>query len=101
MFKRLLITAMVILTLSLPQVCFAETELHKIEDEIGVDKFAHFGAGYFINDQLKRNTHLTAIERVAIVYGLAYAKERWVDPTFDHSDINATVLGAAVYEFKF
>lgn len=99
--KKLMVLLALVLSLSFPQVCSAETELHHLEDVIGVDKCAHFGAGYLINDQLKRHTKLTTIERVLVVYGVAYAKERWVDPEFDSKDIEATVLGATVYEIKF
>jgi len=64
------------------------------------DKTAHFGVGYILNDQLSRHTHLTFIERIGAVYLVAYMKERG-DNTFDQHDINATLLGAVVYQIRF
>lgn len=101
MMKKLIVSGLLMLGVMSTSVCFAETGLHKIEDEIGIDKFAHFGAGYFIADQLKRNTKMTPLERWCTVAAIAYAKERLVDDTIDKRDIAATVLGGTMYEVHF
>jgi hypothetical protein len=89
-----------IITLSV-SVCSAKNVVHKIEDSMPMDKWAHMGVGYIINDQLKRHTHLTTIERLLVVGGVAYAKEKWADGQFDSGDLAATVAGGLFYEIKF
>lgn len=84
-----------------PSVCSAETPLHKVESAVPMDKWVHGFGGYFVNSELKRNTKLTTLERLAVVGAIAYAKEQWVDDTFDKNDIIATMVGALTYEIKF
>ena len=43
----------------LPMTCSAES----LQDRIGTDKCAYFAISYVINDQLHRNTKLSALER--------------------------------------
>lgn len=69
--------------------------LHNIQDSIGTDKFAHFGMGYVISNELQ-HTGMSKLEAVATVAFLAYAKEKWVDDEFTKSDITATVLGGII-----
>lgn len=64
------------------------------------DKVAHFGVGYIINDQLVRHTKLTFIERMTVITGVAYIKERH-DTYIDGKDILATVEGGLFYQIKF
>lgn len=75
--------------------------LHDIQDEIGTDKFAHFGMGYVITDQLQRNVGMSTLEAIATTAFIAYAKEKWVDDTFTGEDITATVLGGLFYQIDF
>jgi hypothetical protein len=89
-----------LITLS-ASVCSAQNVVHKIEDSMPIDKWAHMGVGYIINDQLKRYTHLTTFERVLVVGGVAYAKEKWADEKFDSGDLAATVAGSFCYEIRF
>ena len=84
-----------------PSVCSAETALHKVESAVPADKWIHGFGGYFVNSELKRNTKLTTLERLAVVGAIAFAKEQWVDDSFDKNDILATMCGALVYEVKF
>ncbi len=75
--------------------------LHDIQDDIGVDKFAHAGAGYIIQDQLQRNCYFSALEAFATVALIAYMKEEYVDNDFSKSDIAATAIGGLIYQIEF
>lgn len=75
--------------------------LHDIQDKIGTDKFAHFGMGYVITDQLQRNVGMSTLEAIATTAFIAYAKEKWVDDEFTGEDITATVLGGLFYQIDF
>lgn len=89
MFKRVIILTVLLITVSV--TCFAGS-LHDLQDNIGTDKFAHFGMGYVLSNELQR-TGMSKFEAVATVALIAYAKEKWVDNTFNKNDIGATVLG--------
>lgn len=78
--------------------CFAN-RLHDIQDSIGTDKFAHFGMGYVVSNELQ-HAGMSKIEAVATVAFIAYAKEKWIDDTFSKSDIGATVLGGVIPLYK-
>lgn len=75
--------------------------LHDIQDDIGVDKFAHAGAGYIIQDQLQRNCYFSALEAFSTVALIAYMKEEYVDNDFSKSDIAATAIGGLIYQIEF
>lgn len=75
--------------------------LHDLQDNIGVDKFAHVGAGYIIQDQLERNCGFSTLEALATVALIAYMKEKYVDVDFNKSDIEATAIGGLLYQIKF
>lgn len=92
MFKKIIMLTM--LMVSLCTSCFASS-LHDIQDSIGTDKFAHFGVGYVVSNELQ-HVGMSKLEAVATVVFLAYAKERWVDDTFNKNDIGATVLGGMI-----
>lgn len=78
----------------LPFTAHAQS-VHDIQDNIGTDKFAHFGMGYVISNELQ-HIGMSKLEAVATVAFIAYAKEKWVDNTFDKNDISATVLGGMI-----
>ena len=88
------------LLISICTSCFANS-LHDMQDSIGTDKFAHFGMGYVITDQLQRNVGMSTLEAIATTAFIAYAKEKWVDDTFTNEDITATVLGGLFYQIGF
>ena len=96
--RRILI--LTILYLSLCSVCSAQS-FHNLQDSIGVDKFAHVGAGYIISDQLQRNCGFSTLEALATVTLIAYAKERWIDDDFSKADIGATAIGGLMYQIEF
>lgn len=97
--KKICITLSLLFTLSC-SYCSAGS-LHDIQDKIGVDKFAHFGAGYIISDQLQRNCGMSALESVLLTTLIAYAKERLIDSKTDTGDISATTAGALFYQIKW
>lgn len=92
MFKKIIILIMLIVSLS--ATCFANN-LHDIQDSIGTDKFAHFGIGYVVSNELQ-HTGMSKLEAVATVTFIAYAKEKWIDDNFNKTDIGATVFGAVI-----
>lgn len=98
MFRKIIILTM--LLISICTSCFANS-LHDIQDNIGIDKFAHVGAGYIIQDQLQRNCDFSALEAFATVALIAYLKEKYVDDDFSESDIAATAIGGLIYQIKF
>lgn len=96
MLKKIKILTILLISLSVP--CFASS-LHDIQDSIGTDKFAHFGIGYVVSNELQ-HAGMSKLEAVATVAFLAYAKEKWIDDTFSKSDIGATVLGGVIPLYK-
>ena len=54
--KKAFITAATALTLIAPTMCSAQA-IDDALDNVGVDRFAHAGMSYIINDQLHRNCH--------------------------------------------
>lgn len=92
MFKKIIIITLLLISLSVR--CFAGS-LHDLQDDIGTDKFAHFGVGYVVSNELQ-HAGMSKLEAVATVALIAYAKERWVDDTFNKNDIGATVLGGII-----
>lgn len=96
MQKRIITLTM--LLMSICTLCFASS-LHDIQDTIGTDKFAHFGVGYVISNELQ-HAGMSKLEAVATVAFLAYAKEKWIDDTFSKSDIGATILGGVIPLYK-
>lgn len=75
--------------------------VHDIQDNIGVDKFAHAGVGYILTDQLERNAGFNKLESFATVLALAYVKEKYIDDNFDRGDIGATLVGPFIYNISF
>lgn len=98
MQKRIITLTM--LLMSICTLCFASS-LHDIQDKIGTDKFAHFGMGYVITDQLQRNVGMSTLEAIATTAFIAYVKEKLIDDTFTGEDITATVLGGLFYQIDF
>lgn len=90
--KTIIVTLFLILTTV--SSCLANG-LHDLQDNIGTDKFAHFGMGYVVSNELQ-HAGMSKLEAVATVAFIAYAKERWVDDTFNKNDIGATVLGGMI-----
>lgn len=96
--KKILVICVCILCIC--SSCFANP-IHDVQDDIGVDKFAHVGAGYIISDQLQRNAHCSAFEAFLITSSIAWAKEKWVDDHVDNNDAYATMAGSLFYQVNF
>lgn len=96
MYKKIII--LIAMILSLCTSCFASS-LHDLQDNIGTDKFAHFGVGYIVSNELQ-HAGMSKLEAVATVAFIAFAKEKWMDDTFSKSDIGATVLGGVIPLYK-
>lgn len=69
--------------------------------DIPVDKAAHFGVGYIIQDQLERNAHMSKFEAFLTTTAIAWAKEKYLDSHVDNNDAYATMAGALFYHIEF
>lgn len=87
----------VLMLLSMP-VLAAE---RNIADSVGVDRFAHFGISYVINDQLKRNAGFNDFWAAATTLAIGVAKEKWIDKQWDNGDFAADCAGVLFYQIKF
>lgn len=74
---------------------------HEAYDNIGVDRFAHFGLSYVINDQLQRTCKMPPFAATLTTIAIGAAKEQWLDDHFDRGDFAADCAGALFYEVKF
>ena len=74
---------------------------HNIADSVGVDRFAHFGLSYVINDQLKRNAGFNDFWAAATTLAIGAAKEKWIDKQWDNGDFAADCAGVLFYQIKF
>lgn len=81
-------------------VCSADS-IHDSINDIGVDRFAHAGVSYIINDQLKRNAHLNDFWAATATLAIGAAKEAWIDDHFDRGDFAADCAGVLMYQVKF
>ena len=73
---------------------------HDLQDKIGVDRVAHFGVSYIINDQLQA-AGMTMLEATLTTIAIGAAKEKWVDKKWDGGDFTADCLGALTANIKF
>ena len=74
---------------------------HNLADNVGVDRFAHFGISYVINDQLKRNAGFNDFWAAATTLAIGAAKEKWIDKQWDNGDFAADCAGVLFYHIKF
>lgn len=75
--------------------------LHNIQDDVGVDRFAHAGISYIVCDQLKRNAGFNDFWAAITTLALGAAKEKWVDNEWDSGDFAADCAGVLMYQIKF
>ena len=85
--KKILL--MVIMLLSLNGVCSASDG-----NNIGVDRFAHFGIQYVICDQLHRNAGMNKFWAGVTTLAIGAAKEAFIDDHWDGGDFAADCAGA-------
>ena len=89
--KKLIMALVAGVMLSLSAPCYAYSG--DISDDIGVDRFAHFGVSYVICDQLHRNCGMNKFWSAVTTIAIGAAKEKWVDDHFDNGDFAADCAG--------
>ena len=70
-------------------------------DSVGVDRFAHFGMSYVINDQLKRNAGFNDFWAGVTTLAIGAAKEKFIDDHWDNGDFAAGCAGMLFYQVRF
>lgn len=98
--KKAFIVATAALTLLAPTLCSAQSVNDTISD-VGVDRFAHAGVSYIINDQLHRNCHFNRFWAATTTLAIGAAKELFVDDHFDRGDFAADTAGVLMYQLRF
>ena len=98
--KKAFIAAAAALTLLAPTMCSAQSVNDAI-DTVGVDRFAHAGVSYIINDQLRRNAHFNPFWAATATLAIGAAKEAWIDDHFDRGDFAADAAGVLMYQIRF
>ena len=98
--KKAFIAAAAALTLLAPTMCSAQAVNDAI-GAVGVDRFAHMGVSYIINDQLRRNAHFNPFWAATATLAIGAAKEAWIDDHFNHRDFAADAAGVLMYQVRF
>ena len=98
--KKTMIAMAAALAILAPTMCSAQAVDGAI-DAVGVDRFAHAGVSYIINDQLHRNCHFNRFWAAATTLAIGAAKEAWMDDHFDHGDFAADCAGVLMYQIQF
>ena len=98
--KKAFIAAAAALTLLAPTMCSAQA-VNDAFDTVGVDRFAHAGVSYIINDQLHRNCHFNRFWAAATTLAIGAAKEAFIDDHFDRGDFAADCSGVLMYQVRF
>ena len=98
--KKAFIVATAALAMLAPTVCSAQAVNDAI-GAVGVDRFAHLGVSYIINDQLRRNAHFNPFWAATATLAIGAAKEAWIDEHFDRGDFAADAAGVLLYQVRF
>ena len=98
--KKAIATAVTALAMLAPTMCSAQAVNDAI-GVVGVDRFAHAGVSYIINDQLHRNCHFNRFWAAATTLAIGAAKEAFIDDHFDRGDFAADCAGVLMYQVKF
>ncbi len=98
--RKAMIAMATALTMLAPAMCSAQAVDGAI-DAVGVDRFAHAGVSYVINDQLRRNCHFNRFWAATTTLAIGAAKEAFVDDNFDCGDFAADAAGVLMYQIKF
>ncbi|WP_418871296.1 hypothetical protein [Selenomonas bovis] len=98
--KRAILAAAAALAILAPTMCSAQAVNDAI-GAVGVDRFAHAGVSYIINDQLHRNCHFNRFWAAATTLAIGAAKEVWMDDHFDRGDFAADCAGVLMYQVRF
>lgn len=97
--RKAMIAIIVALTMLAPAICSAQA-VNDAVDTVGVDRFAHAGVSYIINDQLHRNCHFNRFWAATTTLAIGAAKEA-LDDHFDRGDFAADCAGVLMYQIKF
>ena len=98
--KRAIVAAAAALAMLVPTMCSAQSVNDAIST-VGVDRFAHAGISYIINDQLRRNAHFNPFWAATATLAIGAAKEAWIDDHFDRGDMAADAAGVLMYQIRF
>ena len=98
--KKTMIAMAAAMAMLAPTMCSAQSVNDAI-DTVGVDRFAHAGVSYVINDQLHRNCHFNRFWAATATLAIGAAKEAWIDRNFDRGDFAADCAGVLMYQVKF
>ena len=98
--KKTMIAMAAALAMLAPTMCSAQSVNDAI-DTVGVDRFAHAGVSYIINDQLHRNCHFNRFWAAATTLAIGAAKEAFIDDHFDRGDFAADCAGVLMYQVRF
>ena len=98
--KRAILAAAAALAILAPTMCSAQAVNDAI-GAVGVDRFAHAGVSYIINDQLHRNCHFNRCWAAATTLAIGAAKEAFIDDHFDRGDFAADCAGVLMYQVRF
>ena len=83
-----------------PTMCSAQAVNDAI-GVVGVDRFAHMGVSYIINDQLHRSCHFNRFWAATATLAIGAAKETFIDDHFDRGDFAADCAGVLMYHVEF
>ena len=89
--KKLIMALVAGVKLSLSAPCYAYSG--DISDDIGVDRFAHFGVSYVICDQLQKNAGFNRFWASVTTLAIGAAKEGMIDDHWDSGDFAADCAG--------
>ena len=98
--KKAIATAVTAMALLAPTMCSAQSVNDAI-GAVGVDRFAHMGVSYIINDQLRRNAHFNPFWAATATLAIGAMKEAWIDDRFDRGDMAADAAGVMMYQIRF
>lgn len=98
--KKAIATAVTAMALLAPTMCSAQA-VNDAFDTVGVDRFAHAGVSYIINDQLHRNCHFNRFWAATTTLAIGAAKEAFIDDHFDRGDFAADCAGVLMYQVRF
>lgn len=100
MRKAILAAAAALAMLAPTTMCSAQAVNDAI-GAVGVDRVAHAGVSYIINDQLHRSCHFNRFWSAATTLAIGAVKEAWADDHFDRGDFAADTAGVLMYQVRF
>ena len=99
--KRAILAAVAALTMFAPATMCSAQSVNDAISTVGVDRFAHAGISYIINDQLHRNAHFNRFWAATATLAIGAAKEAFIDDHFDRGDFAADAAGVLMYQIRF